>query len=250
MKLSKQVQKYIYYEEKNIILLHGDSKTILPMLPKANMIWTDPPYNALKSWNKSTANKETRLDPSDWFLNDAMDWDKYNEFLKSIFKNFTGHSIYVCCDFRVYPIMLKHISPYKLKHCIVWAKNVWGLGKKYRFQHEFIIYATLKSAPFYGNRAQSDIWHIDVDRNTDHQTPKPINLSAKAICNSTKIGDLIIDPFLGSGGAAVAAKNLDRKCIGIDLEEKNLDVTIKRIRDYTSGNYRSRKPITNEGLFY
>ena len=59
---------------------------------KADMVFTDPPYNALKSWKKSEARSETRLNPNDWFKNDCMTWEEYAVFLDNFFNNFTGNS--------------------------------------------------------------------------------------------------------------------------------------------------------------
>ena len=74
---------------------------------KADMVFADPPYNALKSWKKDEAKGETRLDPSQWFANDNLSWKEFDDFIKKTFSNFDGHSIYVCCDYRIYPILRK-----------------------------------------------------------------------------------------------------------------------------------------------
>ena len=66
------------------------------------MVFTDPPYNALKSWKKDEAKTETRLNPNDWFKNDNMEWDEYWNFLNKHFSVNKADSLYVCCDFRIY----------------------------------------------------------------------------------------------------------------------------------------------------
>ena len=200
---------------------------------KADMVFTDPPYNALKSWNKSKAKSETRLNPNEWFDNDNMDWDDFDQFLLDVFKQFNSHSVYVCCDFRIYDRVKNQIElcNYIVKHCIVWKKNIWGLGKRYRFQHEFIVYATKENnSPFYGDNSQSDVWEVDVDRTTEHKTPKPIGLPHKAIVNSSKIQDIVIDTFLGSGSTMVAAHQLKRKCYGMELDPKYCQIIIDRMQ--------------------
>src|SRR3990167_2354798 len=64
---------------------------------KADMFFTAPPYNALRSWNKDEAKSKTRLNPNRWFKNDNMTWNEYRLFLQKSFAHLLGHSIYVCC---------------------------------------------------------------------------------------------------------------------------------------------------------
>lgn len=206
---------------------------------KPEMTFIDPPYNALKSWKKDEAHGETRLDPSKWFANDNMEWDEYWLFIKNAFDNMAGHSAYVCCDYRIYAGLLKVLltTPYELKHCIVWKKNVWGLGKRFRFQHEFVIYACQKDAPFYGNRAESDVWEIDAVRgaNVDHNTPKPVAIPERAIACSSQESDIIYDGFLGSGTTLIACERLGRKCRAVEISPAYVAVAIQRWVDVTGG---------------
>tara|TARA_R100001594_G_scaffold142473_1_gene189412 strand:- start:2898 stop:3974 length:1077 start_codon:yes stop_codon:yes gene_type:complete len=202
---------------------------------KADMVFADPPYNALKSWKKDEAKGETRLDPSQWFANDNLSWKEFDLFIKNAFSNFDGHSIYICCDYRIYPIIRKHIesTPYDEKHCIVWKKNLWGLGKRYRFQHEFIVYATKPDAPFYGSNSESDVWEVDVLRSDIHKTPKPVELPYKAIKNSSQESDIVQDLFLGSAPTLIACEKTGRICYGMELDPKYCDVIVKRWEDFT-----------------
>ena len=180
-------------------LLCGDStrkddraKLIGKMTEK--LLCTDPPFNSLTAWNAVKGNASSRLDPSTWFENDNLNWDDYKIFLQKSFRGLNAHTAYVNCDFRVYPAMLESVSQagFKLRHCIVWKKNVFGMGQRYRFQHEFVIYSCKETAPFYGGHDQSDVWDLNVDRQTDHSTPKPVALSQKAICNSTIRGEVVL----------------------------------------------------------
>jgi DNA modification methylase len=164
-----------------------------------------------------------------------MEWEDYKEFLLTSFSGFTGHSVYICCDFRIYPLIVEAIikNGWILKHCIVWVKNVWGLGKRYRFQHEFIVYASQKDAPFFGDRSQSDVWEIDVDRSKEHNTPKPVALICKAMHNSSNLKNIILDLFGGSGSTLIACEKLNRKCFMMELDEHYCDVIVKRWEEYT-----------------
>ena len=194
---------------------------------------TDPPYNSLRSWKKDKAKAETRLDPAHWFEGDNLAWPAYEKFLGDSFLHLVSHSTYVFTDFRVYPLVVRQLvqAGYSVKHCIVWKKNVWGLGKRYRFQHEFIVYACKGAAPFYGDRSQSDVWEADVVKRAPHNTPKPTPLFANAIRNSSKRGDTVFDPFLGSGTAIVAAEQLGRLAVGIELEPRYVAVALERLKN-------------------
>ena len=235
------VEKGDIWQLGNHRLMCGDSTFIdnIDLVTKKetiNMVFTDPPYNALKSWKKNEAKSETRLNPNNWFSNDNMNWEDYQKFLLDSFSHYSADSIYICCDYRIYPLLtdiIKKIN-YKLKHCIVWKKNVWGLGKRYRFQHEFIIYATKKdNAKFYGDNSQSDVWEINVDRSKEHKTPKPVELVVKAIINSTKSKNIVFDSFLGSGTTLIACEKTNRICYGMELSPKYCDVIIKRWENFT-----------------
>ena len=200
-----------------------------------DLTFTDPPYNALKSWKAKEAKSKTRLNPNEWFENDNMSWEEYTIFLDKFFKQILGHSVYICCDFRIYPIILEALAktPYDLKHCIVWKKNIWGLGKRYRFQHEFIVYACKENAPFEGDRSQSDVWEIDVDRTTKHNTPKPVPLPAKAIKNSTRPSQNVLDLFGGSGSTLIACEQTNRNCYMMELSPRYCQTIINRWEEFT-----------------
>ncbi len=202
---------------------------------RAEMTFTDPPYNALKSWNKNEAHSETRLDPSRWFINDNMEWDDYWKFIERSFTFLQGHSVYVCCDYRIYAGIKERIEStgYETKHCIVWKKNVWGLGKRYRFQHEFIVYACKENAPFYGGHDQSDVWEIAIHKTIEHNTPKPVELPETAIRNSSSLGDIVFDGFLGSGTTLIACEQLGRRCRAIEISPAYVAVTLQRYQDAT-----------------
>ena len=199
---------------------------------KAAMTFTDPPYNALKSWNKDEAHSECRLDPSKWFENDNMEWDDFWGFAALFFGAMQGHSVYCCCDYRIYDGLLKACkgAGLKPKHCIVWNKNVWGLGKRYRFKHEFIIYACrTNDAPFYGGRDEADVWDVAVNRTPDHNTPKPIGLPTIAIRHSSRLDEIVFDGFCGSGTTMVACENLGRKCRAIEIAPGYCAVILERM---------------------
>ena len=91
-----------------------------------------------------------------------------------------------------------------------------------------------KSINWYGPTDEKTIWELKNDnKNKLHPTQKPIALAERAIMNSSKLKDIILDMFLGSGSTLIAAEKLNRKCYGMELDEKYCDVIIERWEQFT-----------------
>lgn len=123
---------------------------------------------------------------------------------------------------------------FKLSSVIVWVKDnsTFSMSKDYKWKHEPIIYGWNANGAhtFYGDTRQDTVWNIKrPSRSDDHPTMKPIELVAKALTNSSKSGDLIFEPFTGSGSTMVASHQLKRKCYGMELDPKYCDVIVKRM---------------------
>lgn len=122
---------------------------------------------------------------------------------------------------------------------IIWAKNTFTLGRAdYQRQYEPILYGWRADNKHYwcGDRNQSDVWEYDKPVKNDlHPTMKPVELVKKAINNSSKPGDVVLDGFGGSGSTLIAAEKTGRKARLIELDPKFCDVIIKRWEEY-SGN--------------
>ena len=135
----------------------------------------------------------------------------------------------VFTDWRQWPNLcgVLESSNLRLNQMVVWNKCVMGLGNGFRAQHELIAH-TSKGVPKIADRSSGNVLsHKRVD-NADHPSPKPVSLLVDLVrvCE----GDSILDPFMGSGTTLVAAKNLGRKAIGIELEEKYCAVAVERLR--------------------
>jgi DNA modification methylase len=193
----------------------------------ADMIFTDPPYNVDY---QGSAGK---------IMNDNMTDDAFYRFLIDAFRNMAqkskeGAPIYVChadsegLNFRA---AFKEAG-WDLKQCIIWVKQRFVMGRQdYHWQHEPILYGWKPGAAhkFYGDRKQTTVWQIDRPMaNREHPTMKPVNLCAKAIENSSKSGDIIIDFFGGSGSTLIAAEQLNRTCYMMELDPVYCDVIVQR----------------------
>jgi DNA modification methylase len=120
---------------------------------------------------------------------------------------------------------------------IIWAKNTfaWGFGR-YKFQHEPIYYCHVagESDAWYGDKSQSTLWaEKKPSANREHPTMKPVELIERALRNSSKAGDLVVDLFGGSGSTLIACERRDRNARLMELDPKYADVIVQRWQEYT-----------------
>ena len=122
------------------------------------------------------------------------------------------------------------------KAMIVWMKNQSAMsGRDYKSKYEPIAYGNF-GKEFFGERYnEEDIWEFQRTLKNDlHPTMKPVPLVEKAIYNSSKTHNIVLDLFLGSGTTMIASENISRCCYGMELDEKYAQVIIQRYVDYTS----------------
>jgi len=205
-------------------LLCGDSTNILHVEKlmngnKADMVFTDPPYNV--AFNG-------RSGKFDVIKNDDLSEDSFNELITSmieIINILNPNHYYVWCNWKFYATLQTKLP---FKGCIVWAKNVFGLGVGYRHQHEFCLF-NAKIDKHIKN--ESDLWQVKKDVSYMHPTQKPVELAERALINH-KQGN-IIDLFGGSGSTLIAAERLKRQSFLMELDPKYCDVIVKRWEDFT-----------------
>ena len=127
-------------------------------------------------------------------------------------------------------------SGFPLRHMLVWAKNNHVLGRcDYQYKHEPILYGWVEGAAhaFYGEPGETSVWEIPRPQRSDlHPTMKPVELIARAIANSSQPGELVLDPFAGSGSTLIAADQLERRCFCIEIDPGYCDVIRQRYDDY------------------
>lgn len=197
---------------------------------QADMIFTDPPYNVNYANNVG-----------DKIQNDNLD-NQFYEFLFSACSNmikFCKGAIYI--SMAVSELHTLHRAFIDAgghwSNFIIWAKNHFTLSRAdYHRQYEPILYGWAKGSRRHwcGDRKQSDIWNIARSgSNKLHPTMKPIELVTRAISNSSNAGDIILDPFAGSGTTLIACEKLGRKARLIEIEPKYCDVIVKRWETYT-----------------
>jgi DNA modification methylase len=209
---------------------------------KADMVFTDPPYNV--DYVGKTKEKLK-------IQNDKHTISEFKKLISDALANliiFTkrGGSYYVCIPLEVGVTDL-FLEKMHLQSVLIWLKNTIVMGRKdYQQQTEPILFLTNTeeesyegivygwnfgdSHEFYGGRKQSNVWKFDKpQRNGEHPTMKPIPLVGKAIINSSRTKELTLDLFLGSGSTMVAAHQLNRKCYGMELDPKYCQVIVDRM---------------------
>ena len=198
---------------------------------KVDLTFTDPPYNVDY---EGTAGK---------IMNDKMEDNTFYLFLFQAFKNMFDHTkpggaIYVChadtegINFRT---AFKNAG-FKLAECLVWVKNALVLGRQdYHWRHEPILYGWKEGAAHYfiDDRTQDTIWEYNKPkRNEEHPTMKPLELCGRAIANSSRVGEVVLDLFGGSGSTLISSDQLQRKARLMELDERFVDVIVKRYIKY------------------
>ena len=209
-------------------LMCGDSTMIddvekLMSGEKADMVFTDPPYGYKYVSNHQSQHEMLKND------------DHVLDFLpvcNSVMEN--NSAIYVCTSHQVVDKWKPLIEEnFKYKNMIIWKKNNWSMGDlkgSFAGQHEIILFAHKGSVSLEGKR-DSDVWDFKRVAPDLHPTMKPVELVeyaiTKVMCNR------VLDLFMGSGTTVIASEKTNRKCFGMELDEKYCDVIIKRWEQYT-----------------
>ena len=244
-----------YYDQENFKLLHGDSLKILKKFPpkSVDMIFADPPYFLSGDGITCSAGKMVSVKKGAWDEKvSTVEKHKFNknwiklckEVLKddgTIWISGTMHNIYSIGmaleeeGFKIINnITWRKLNPPPNISCrafvhstetILWAKKDIK-NVKHRFNYEVM-------REMNGGKQMKDVWETSLTKPSEkkygkHPTQKPLELLEKIILASTVEGDLILDPFNGSGTTGIVANKLNRRYIGIEKEKSYLDLTIKR----------------------
>ncbi len=222
-------------------LLCGDSTdaasyTLLMAGEKAAMTFTDPPYGV----NYANSAKDKMRGTNRPILNDNLGED-FEPFLKAALTPMIAHcqgAIYIAMSSSELDTLQSafRAAGGKWSTFIIWAKNTFTLGRSdYQRQYEPILYGWPEGTTRHwcGDRDQGDVWHFNKPRVNDlHPTMKPVELVERAIRNSSRPGDVVLDPFGGSGTTLIAAEKSGRQARLIELDPKYVDVIVRRWQEY------------------
>ena len=203
----------------------------------ADMVWTDPPYNV----NYGATMKDKLRGKHRKIANDNLG-ESFEQFLMEGCANIlavTKGSVYICMSSSELATLQKvfresggHWSTF-----VIWAKNTFTMGRSdYQRQYEPMLYGWREGAAHYwcGARDQGDVWFVKKPVANDlHPTMKPVELIERAIRNSSKARDTVLDPFGGSGSTLIACEKTGRQGRMIELEPKYCDIAIVRWQEFT-----------------
>lgn len=193
-----------------------------------DLAFTDPPYNV--DYDGAAKGKKRKI------LNDKLG-DGFEQFLYDACVNVltvTKGAVYICMSSselhtlqRAFARAGGHWSTF-----VIWAKNTFTLGRSdYQRQYEPMLYGWKEGVDHYwcGARDQGDVWFVDKPaRNELHPTMKPVELVERAIRNSSKSRDIVLDPFGGSGTTLIAAERTGRQARLVEMDPAYCDVIVER----------------------
>jgi DNA modification methylase len=202
-----------------------------------DMTFTDPPYNV----NYANTAKDKMRGKNRPILNDNLG-DGFGGFLMEACHNILTHTkgaVYIAMSSSELDTLQAafRAAGGRWSTFIIWAKNTFTLGRSdYQRQYEPILYGWREGIDHFwcGARDQGDVWHIKKPAKNDlHPTMKPVELVERAVRNSSKTRDLVLDPFGGSGSTLIACEKSGRRARLIELDPKYVDVIVKRWEEFT-----------------
>ena len=204
---------------------------------QVDMVFTDPPYNV----NYANTAKDKMRGTNRAILNDNLGDGFYDFLLAALMPTIANcrGGIYVAMSSSELDVLQSAFREAggKWSTFVIWAKNTFTLGRSdYQRQYEPILYGWPEGATRHwcGDRDQSDVWQIKKPHKNDlHPTMKPVELVERAIRNSSRPGNVVLDPFGGSGTTLIAAEKSGRLARLIELDPKYVDVIVRRWQDWT-----------------
>ena len=226
-------------DRENVLRLWDEHKRLI------RMIWTDPPYgidyvktknDALRHLHKGTTVKTD-------IANDSLSPEETHELFRmaleiAVERAEKGAACYATVasgPSLVGFIQAFEAAGFSFKHHLVWVKQQLVIGRcDYHYRHEPILYGWLENGPHYFSvdRTHDTVFEIDKPATSVfHSTTKPIALIAEMVANSSLAGELVYDPFCGSGSTLLAAHQLGRVGYGVEIDPKYIAVALERLSE-------------------
>lgn len=231
-----------YYADAQATLYHGDMlETPIPAV--ADAFIADPPYSRAGALHNGRRNNETDLFGSDQFW---LHW--FNTAAKRITDRtrIDGHG-FIFTDYRTVALVERAFlaagAGWHVSQCLVWDRESIGMGSPFRASHELIAFVRGPEFQWKGRRDMGNVircrWPYLAHEN--HEAEKPVPLLERLV-ETTPAGALILDPFAGSGSTLIAARNLGRRALGVELEERYCRVAVRRLSQSVLGSVAKEPP--------
>lgn len=227
-----------YYEHAGIAIYHGDCLDVLSDLsePVAAVVM-DPPYASGARTEAEKRSSGSMLRGQRWnskpIENDQMTTAGFVWLIRHVLQRVNliqGGSVLSFIDWRQWPNLLGAVESVNLRvqTMIVWDKESFGLGNGFRVQHELIMHAC-NGTPRIEDKGTPNVIRCPRENNSEHPSPKPRDLMQRLMRVVSAPGDLVIDPFMGCGPTLEAASYLERRAIGIEVNERYCEIAAKRL---------------------
>lgn len=227
-----------YYQDDHCTIYHGDNREILPELSDVGLVLTSPPYNLNGDGNKSGGSYFPNLADGYATHGDNMPHAEYvawqHEVLSMLWATLADDgAIYYNHKPRVGGERVRlplELVPDELpiRQIITWDRGS-GFNRQFTYYVPAYEWVLLIAKPAFRTNTRSidDVWRIPFETGGEHPAPYPLSLALRAIGSTD--AKLIVDPFMGSGTTLRAAKDLNRKAIGIELDERYCEIAAKRM---------------------
>lgn len=227
-----------YYQDDAVTIYHADNREVLPTLHDVDLVVTSPPYNLNGDGNKSAGSYFRSLGNGYATYSDDMPHDVYVGWQRHTLRLlwdaladngaiYYNHKVRVGGDRCRFPHELVP-ADMPIRQQIVWDRGS-GFNRQFTYyvpRHELILLIA-KPAFRINTRSVDDVWTIPFETGGEHPAPFPLKLAKRAI--STTDAVQVLDPFMGSGTTLRAAKDLGRKAIGIEMDERYCEIAAKRM---------------------
>jgi len=218
---------------------------------RVHMLFTDPPYGVSYGEKTRFLQEAGASKGREDIPNDDLSPAQLRALLFTVFSIirdlFAEYSCYYVTspvgDWLTTFLLALQDAGMPCRHVLVWKKSAPVLGRAdYDYQHEPILYGWVKKHRFYGRgQFRTSVWEIPKPSKSKlHPTMKPVALIENALLNSTEQGDIVLDPFAGSGSTLIACEKTGRKARLIEIDPRYCDVIVRRWEEFTGGKARRK----------
>lgn len=216
-----------------INLFNSDCLEVMKGIPdgSVDLVLTDPPYDVITGGNKNLDAPKGILTENKQLMKTIPNFSDWLPECYRVLKPDT-HA-YFMVNFKNLEKLMKEIrsAGFEIHNLLVWQKNNATPNRWYMKNVEYTIFARKGKAKTITDSGSKTCHQFENIRGKQHPTQKPVELMELYVSNSTAIGDIVLDLFMGSGSTGVACKNLDRKFIGIELDETYFNIAKERIEN-------------------
>lgn len=232
-----------YYEDlaSGITIYHGDTLSVMSELDPGAVaaLVTDPPYSSGNLPESMKQKAPARLRGWQW-EDKVMETDQLSTLgfiwlMREVLVSGRawlpdGASLLCFIDWRNWGNLVGAVESagFRVNNMVVWDKKTIGMGNGFRNQHELVLYGS-KGTPRVLDHGVPNVLAFSRAENDYHQSPKPVALMGRLLSVVSTTGDLVLDPFMGAGATLAAAKDLGRRAIGIEIEERYCEIAAERL---------------------